>query len=67
MVEDQNTLTTIFSLDLGQDLFVADSGPVSLPVSAGTKIEIFGTAASGCSLFGSSPSNVFVNVQYVMQ
>jgi trimeric autotransporter adhesin len=46
---------------------VVDSGPINVPVPAGTNLIISGIAASGCSLEGTSASNVFVNVQYVMQ
>ena len=44
-----------------------DSGTITIPVSAGTQIEILGTPASGCGFGEHSPSDVFVNVQYVMQ
>jgi hypothetical protein len=44
-----------------------DSGPVSVSVSAGQSIVILGVPASGCGVFEGDPSNVFVNVQYVMQ
>src|SRR5579863_4092530 len=60
--------TNIIQLDLGQNQSFADSGPLTLAVSAGTQILFASEAAAGCTpIIGSSPSDVFTNVQYVMQ
>jgi len=60
-----------YSLDLGNDKTMVDSGPINLPVPAGGTsgfpIWMEAWPASGCGLGGSSPADVFVNVQYVMQ
>jgi hypothetical protein len=58
---------TLVDVDLGNSQIFADSGQISVSVSAGTQLFIQGIAASGCDVFGGSPSNVMVNVQYVMQ
>ena len=58
--------TLIYGLDLGTG-HVADSGPISVSIAAGTEVSIQGSPSSGCGLTGQSPSNVFLNVQYVMQ
>ena len=55
------------TLDLGDNVYYADSGPIGVAISAGAYLVFGASAASGCGLFGTSPSNVFVNVQYVMQ
>ena len=58
----------IAQLDLGTGLNFVDSGPLNIPVSAGAWIVIGATPAHDCvPVFGTSPSNVAVNVQYVMQ
>jgi hypothetical protein len=54
-----------FSLPEGTNYF--DSGPINVPIPAGTPLILGGVAASGCGLSGSSPSDVNVSVQYVMQ
>jgi hypothetical protein len=56
-----------YALDLPNNDFAIDSGALSLPVAGSNRISIVANPASGCSLGGSSPSDVFVNVQYVMQ
>jgi hypothetical protein len=62
------TNTNIIQLDLGQNQSIADSGPLTLAVSAGTQIVFASEAAAGCTpIIGTSPSDVFTNVQYVMQ
>jgi hypothetical protein len=53
------------SLPNGTSYF--DSGPINVPIPAGTPLLLGGVAASGCGLSGSSPSDVNVSVQYVMQ
>jgi hypothetical protein len=60
----------IYSLDLGTSgngQSYALSGSLAVKIPAGTNILIVGTAATGCAIGGHSPSNVFINVQYVMQ
>jgi hypothetical protein len=57
----------LVDVDLGNGQSFADSGPISVSVSAGTKLFVGSFAASGCSIFGGSPSDVMVNVEYVMQ
>ena len=62
------SFNVITQLDLGQNQSFADSGPLTVAVSAGTSIGISGLAATNCTpIIGTSPSDVFVNVQYVMQ
>jgi hypothetical protein len=61
------TFANIYQLDLLQGVGYIDSGPLSISIPAGRKIVIQGGAASGCTpVTGQSPSDVFVNVQYVM-
>ncbi|MBV8671923.1 MAG: hypothetical protein JOZ33_00695, partial [Acidobacteriaceae bacterium] len=62
-----NPFQDLIEVDLGNGQSLADSGQISVAVSAGTKLFIGGFAASGCSIFGGSPSDVMVNVEYVMQ
>jgi hypothetical protein len=58
----------IAQLDLGYEQHYVDSGPLNIPVSAGTWVVIGATPASAClPVIGQSPSNVSVNVQYLMQ
>lgn len=57
----------LVGVDLGNGQEFADSGPISVSVSAGTKLFVGGFEASGCSIFGGSPSDVMVNAEYVMQ
>ena len=58
----------ITQLDLGTGVHFVDSGPLSIPVSAGAWIVIGATPATGCvPVVGTSPSDVDVNVQYLMQ
>lgn len=65
-VQDNNG-TFSADLDIGNGVTAVDSGPISYSVPAGDGLYIFGYGAQGCSLGGGSASNVFVNVQYVMQ
>jgi len=68
-----NVTTVYYSLVFpGSNSYLADSGPISVPIPAGTQIFIDGqTSASGqpgCNTAGSGTlRNVNVNVQYVMQ
>ena len=65
-----NPIVTYYSMDIqGIDsLDIDDSGPLNIPVSAGSRLAIYVTAAPQCGLFGSgAPQNVPVTVQYVMQ
>jgi hypothetical protein len=59
--------TTIASVALPNNAPFGTSGAISVSVAAGTSLLIGALPASGCSITGGSPSNVFVNVQYVMQ
>ena len=59
--------TTVYNINLPSANFLVDSGPISVAVPAGTILLIVSTAASGCGISGSSPSNVNLTVQYVMQ
>ena len=62
------TYTIFFQLDLDQEKVFVDSGPLNIAISGGTQILIQAQPASGCTaITGQSPSDVFVNVQYVMQ
>ena len=58
---------TLYSLDLGNPLEVADSGSIQVAVAAGTALYIYSSPASGCGIGGSSPTDVNVSVQYLMQ
>jgi hypothetical protein len=57
----------LYSLDLGNNNYFPDSGSIQVSVAAGTQLWIGVQAASGCGLGGSSPSDVNVVVQYLMQ
>jgi hypothetical protein len=61
--------TEVFSdLNLPNGANRADSGPLSANASGGSEILIVGYSASGCTpITGTSPGNVFINVEYVMQ
>jgi len=68
LLESPDHSTIFVDEDLGSFQSIVDSGAISVSVSAGTQIVIQAVAASGCSFpSGTSPSNVMVNVQYVMQ
>ena len=67
LLENYSTSVQLYALNLPNNEGRWDSGPLTLPVSGSNQIGIFSNPASGCSLGGSSPSDVFVNVQYVMQ
>ena len=56
-----------YTLDIPGQTFLVDSGSITIAVNAGAYLFIFGKGASGCSPFESSPSDIQVAVQYVMQ
>jgi hypothetical protein len=45
---------------------VTDSGPLSIPVAAGTPIE-GSVSAPNCGPFGTAPSDIPVSIEYIMQ
>ena len=63
--------TQTFLTGLTEDPVLAtpliDSGPISIPIAAGTQLLIGSVPASSCTLIGQSPSDVNVTVQYMMQ
>jgi hypothetical protein len=64
----QSPYNGIAQLDLGYDQHFVDSGPLNISVSAGEWIVIGAAPAINClPVIGTSPSNVDVIVQYVMQ
>ena len=62
------TFNLLVTLDIPEDNAFADSGPLTgVNALAGYKIWVTSIGASGCSVGGGSPQNVFVNAHYVMQ
>ena len=60
----------IFSLDVtdgfGAGFSITDSGPISVPVAAGTPMMFWAPAGPDCGLL-QGPNNIHVNVEYMMQ
>jgi hypothetical protein len=66
-VGGDSPVTIFYNLDLGNNNRWPDSGSINVLIPAGTSLAIKGYSASGCGIGGSSPSDVNVSVQYVMQ
>jgi hypothetical protein len=64
-----NPIVPFYSLDIAPpaSLDIDDSGPLSIPIPAGTPLAIQVSTGPQCGLFGLGPQNVPVTVQYVMQ
>lgn len=61
---DAITLNTLLSVPIAPDIHHVDSGPVFLPLGAGQGVKLMTTNPGSCIR---SPTDIFVNVQYVMQ
>jgi len=64
---NQNTGLSMYNLVINTGLNAeSGSGPISIPVSAGTGLYLQVTTQPGCGIF-QGPNNVQANVEYVMQ
>jgi len=63
-IENAANFSHIYDLNLGNVLSWTDSGPIAIPIAAGTQLIVFSYQAA---CVGDPPNNVAVNVEYMMQ
>jgi hypothetical protein len=59
--------TTYYNMGAQGHVYTFDSGPISVPISAGAPIVVQGGTAGACNVGSSGGGGAFVNVEYVMQ
>ena len=64
-IRDDNAVTYLYGQNFAGPS-ASDSGPLSIPVAAGTPIELIVSVGPNCGIY-QGPNNVNVNVEYVMQ